>query len=400
MLPYYGVDLLRKYIFMLIAVAGLVGLVASPTEAFNASKEALNLCINVIIPTLFPFFVFSSLAVSLGLADVLGKILGPIMKPVFNVNGTCSTAFILGLISGFPVGAKTAISLYKNNLCTKADAERILSFSNNAGPAFILGTVGIGIWNSSFVGWTLWLTQITSSVIVGFIFGKIWKRNENETNRTETVKKSRVVEFIPSLTEAVKSAAMNLIYISSFIVFFAIIIRLLTVFGVIPTAAKILETIIPISELTAKDYENIISGIFEFTTGIKQVGNTAPYTHSLTLTAAILGWAGLSVHCQVLSFVYESGLSPIPYIAGKAMQTVISAITVFIISKYIPLEESVSAFAGYTQAMNSGGGSVLYIAAFSAIIAILLTVAIFFIHIQKGRKMKTSVFVLNRKDRR
>ncbi len=385
---------------MLIAVAGLVGLVASPTESFNASKEALNLCINVIIPTLFPFFVFSSLAVSLGLADILGKIFGRVMKPLFNVNGTCSAAFILGLISGFPVGAKTAISLYKNNLCTKAEAERILSFSNNAGPAFILGTVGIGIWNSSFVGWTLWLTQITASIAVGAIFGRIWKKHE----RSETVigheKKSRVVEFLPTLTDAVKSAATNLIYISSFIVFFAIIIRLLTVSGVIPMTAKIMEMIIPIKELTVKDYEDLISGIFEFTTGIKQVGNAAPYSHSLTLTAAILGWAGLSVHCQVLSFVYESGLSPIPYIAGKAMQTVFSAVTVFIISKYIPLEESVSAFAGYTQAMNYGGGKFLHITAFSAIIAILLTTAIFFIHIQKGRKMKASAFVLKRKDRR
>lgn len=385
---------------MLIAVAGLVGLVASPTESFNASKEALNLCINMIIPTLFPFFVFSSLAVSLGLADVLGKIFGKIMRPVFNVNGTCSAAFILGLISGFPVGAKTAISLYKNNLCTKAEAERILSFSNNAGPAFILGTVGIGIWNSSFVGWTLWLTQIAASIAVGAIFGRIWKRKDEAEIATNPTRRSLVVEFLPSLTDAVKNAAINLIYISSFIVFFAIIIRLLTVSGVIPTTAKILETIIPINTLTANDYENLISGIFEFTTGIKQVGNSAPYSHSLTLTAAILGWAGLSVHCQVLSFVYESGLSPVPYIAGKAMQTVFSAVTVFIISKYIPLEESVSAFAGYTQAMNYGGEKFLHITALSAVIAILLTIIIFFIHIQKGRKMRASAFILKRKDRR
>ena len=143
-------NFLRKYIFILITVAGLVGLVSSPSESFEASKEALNLCINVIIPTLFPFFVFSSLAISLGLADILGKIFGGIMKPIFNVNGSCSTAFILGLISGFPVGAKTAISLYQNGQCSKTEAERILSFSNNAGPAFVLGTVGIGIWNSSY----------------------------------------------------------------------------------------------------------------------------------------------------------------------------------------------------------------------------------------------------------
>lgn len=383
---------------MLIAVAGLIGLVASPTEAFNASKDALNLCVNVIIPTLFPFFVFSSLAVSLGLADILGKIFGGIMKPIFNVNGTCSAAFILGLISGFPVGAKTAISLYQNGLCSKAEAERILSFSNNAGPAFVLGTVGIGIWNSSYVGWLLWGTQVLSSIIVGFIFGRIWKKKEKSQITEIKTKKSRVVRFIPSLTEAVKSAAMNLIYISSFIVFFAIIIKLLTVSGIIPSLANLLEDLIPIGDLSSKDYENIISGIFEFTTGIKRIGNSAPYSHSLTLTAAILGWAGLSVHCQVLSFVYESGLSPIPYVAGKAMQTVFSAIPVFIISKNIQLQDSVSAFAGYTESINYGMGSFLYLTLFSALIAVLLTITIFFILIQKEGISVKSNFMLNRKD--
>ena len=367
-------------------MAGLIGLVSSPAESFEASKEALNLCINVIIPTLFPFFVFSSLAISLGLADILGKIFGGLMKPIFNVNGSCSTAFILGLISGFPVGAKTAITLYESGQCSKTEAERILSFSNNAGPAFILGTVGIGIWNSSYIGWTLWLTQISASIIVGFIFGKLWKNKKQENIIDFPLKKSRVVRFLPALTDAVKNSAMNLIYISSFIIFFSIVIRLLTVTGVIPLTAKFLADIIPLDILTAKDYENIISGIFEFTTGINHIGNAAPYSYSLTLTAAILGWAGLSVHCQVLSFVYESGLSPIPYIAGKALQTLISAATVYIISLYIPINDSISTFAGCTEILENQKFYGFHFSALSIVTIILLVTFLLFIFISKGRK--------------
>ena len=311
------------------------------------------------------------------------------MKPIFNVNGSCSTAFILGLISGFPVGAKTAISLYQNGQCSKTEAERILSFSNNAGPAFVLGTVGIGIWNSSYIGWILWLTQITASILVGFIFGKLWKNKKSENSIDFPIKKSRVVRFLPALTDAVKTSAINLIYISSFIIFFSIIIRLLTVSGVIPTTAKLLSDILPLKELTTRDYENIISGIFEFTTGINHIGNSAPYSHSLTLTAAILGWAGLSVHCQVLSFIYESGLSPIPYIAGKTLQMLISAIIVYIISVYIPLEDSISTFAGYSEILQSQNFYGFHISAFSVITIFLLLTSILFILIQKGRKTET-----------
>lgn len=370
---------MRKYIFILITVFGLVGLVACPSEAIAASREAIELCRNVIIPTLFPFLVFSSLAVAFGLADILGKIFEVIMKPIFNVNGTCSIAFILGLISGFPVGAKTTISLYQNGLCTKPEAERLLSFSNNAGPAFILGTVGIGIWNSNRIGWLLWGINIISSVTVGFIFGKLWKNKEHDQNKSSAVKKRRnVVSFFPTLTDSVKNAASNLIYISSFIVFFAIIIKLLTISGIIPTAAKIFENIFFFSKLTATDYENIISGIFEFTTGIKKIGNSGSFSQNLTMTAAILSWAGMSVHCQVLTFIYESGLSPMPYIIGKALQTIFSASIMFLISNCILKDKSVSAFAAHTDILNYDGISGFRLCILSTVIIIFLTIAIFF----------------------
>lgn len=366
-------DILRKHIFILITVAGLVGLVASPTEAFNASKEALYLCLNVIVPTLFPFFVFSSLAVSFGLAEILGKVFGPIMKPLFNVNGSCSAALILGLVSGFPVGAKTTISLYQKGLCTKTEAERLLAFSNNAGPAFVLGTVGIGIWNSSKVGWMLWLTQIVSSVAVGMIFGRIWKGKQE--NITAEVKRDnrKTIPFLESLTESVKGSAINLIYITSFIVFFAVTVKLLSISGIIPITAKILQRVFAFVDLNLYEWESLLSGIFEFATGINSVGHSEPYSHSLTLTAAILGWAGFSVHCQVLTFVHDSGLCPLSYILGKAMQTVFSTVGVFLLSRFIVTEESLSVFAQYTDNVIHKS-SIIHFTALGIIITVLFTV--------------------------
>lgn len=376
-------DILRKHIFILITVAGLVGLVASPTEAFNASKEALDLCLNVIVPTLFPFFVFSSLAVSFGLADILGTVFGPIMKPLFNVNGSCSAALILGLVSGFPVGAKTAISLYQKGLCTKTEAERLLAFSNNAGPAFVLGTVGIGIWNSSKVGWILWLTQIASSVAVGMIFGRLWK-GKQDIGFTEVKTDGRkTIPFLETVTESVKSSAINLIYITSFIVFFAVTVRLLSISGIIPITAKLLQRTFSFVGLDMHEWESLLSGIFEFATGIKNVGHAEPYSHSLTLTAAILGWAGFSVHCQVLTFVHDSGLSPLSYILGKAMQTVFSTVGIFLLSRFLPSEESISVFAQYADTVVHKS-SVIHITALGITLTVLMTVIVLLLLTRKN----------------
>ena len=63
------------------------------------------------------------------------------MRPLFNVPGESAYAFIMGLISGYPVGAKIVTDLRKTNLCSKDEGERMLCFTNNSGPLFIIGTV-------------------------------------------------------------------------------------------------------------------------------------------------------------------------------------------------------------------------------------------------------------------
>lgn len=63
------------------------------------------------------------------------------MKPIFNVPGIGAYAFIMGIISGYPVGAKIVTEFRKNGECSKVEAERLLSFTNNSGPLFIIGTV-------------------------------------------------------------------------------------------------------------------------------------------------------------------------------------------------------------------------------------------------------------------
>ena len=55
-------------------------------------------------------------------------------------------ALAMGITSGYPVGAKVAKDLYNNKLCTKIEAERLLSFTNSSGPLFIIGTVGISMF--------------------------------------------------------------------------------------------------------------------------------------------------------------------------------------------------------------------------------------------------------------
>ena len=106
-------------IFVSAAVLlSLLSLMMFPTQSVEAAKAGLELCGNVIIPSLFPFFVLSGLIVETGLVKHLGRLLQPVMKPLFNVGGSCAAAFALGVVGGYPVGAVTAIDLYKKGRCT------------------------------------------------------------------------------------------------------------------------------------------------------------------------------------------------------------------------------------------------------------------------------------------
>ena len=147
-----------------------LALLVDPQSAMKAARSGLALCGNVIIPSLFPFFVLSSLVVDLGLAGYLGRLLERVMRPLFRVNGACASALALGFIGGYPVGARTAISLYQSGMCSRTEAQRLLAFCNNSGPAFILGVVGAGVFASSRVGVLLCLAHALASVCVGVLF--------------------------------------------------------------------------------------------------------------------------------------------------------------------------------------------------------------------------------------
>lgn len=321
----------------------LIALMLFPEESIAAAKDGLNLCANVIIPSLFPFFVVSTMIVELGLARYLGRLFEPIMRPLFNVNGNCSTAFVLGFIGGYPVGAKTAISLYSKGYCTKSEAERLLSFCNNSGPAFILGVVGAGVFSNSKIGLLLYLAHVAASICVGIIFRRYGGNGAREAP-LKTEEYSRV-SFTAAFTESVKNAFQSTINICGFVIFFTVFIRLLFLSGIIPGLAGLIGMIFSPFGMDAEWAEKLLTGLIELSSGVWTLQEAASkLSSSISMAAFMLGWAGLSVHCQVLSFIGNSGLRVGSYIWGKLLHGIISAVFVFFISRLFSLDAPVAAY--------------------------------------------------------
>lgn len=323
-----------------IAAAG-AGLLIFGERTQAAARESVRLCLNLIIPSLFPYFIVSTLVLNMGSGSSGGKISDFIMRKLFGIRGNCMPAVLLGLVGGYPVGARTAVTLYQRGGCTKAEAERLLAFCNNSGPAFVLGAVGVGMLGSKTAGLWLYGIHIFSSLVIGIIF-RFWKQGKEEKENQKEMKPIRKENekeqsFISAFIDAVLSAGAGVLRISAFVVVFAVLTEMIFAAGAVGKLAEFLGKWGAGYGLTRETAEALLRGLMEVTSGLWSLSEvSANLTGKMALAACMLGWSGLCVHCQVLSFLQGSGLAVKPYVFGKIMQGILSAGITGIIGRFLP----------------------------------------------------------------
>ncbi|MGE4483579.1 MAG: nucleoside recognition domain-containing protein [Oscillospiraceae bacterium] len=338
----------KRKIFDILICIGLFSIMAAlvlyPGESVSAAHDGITLCGNVIIPSLFPFFVLSTLVIELGLAERFGHLLEPVMRPLFNVGGAASAAFVLGFIGGYPIGAKAVITLYKNGSISKSEAERLLAFCNNSGPSFILGVVGAGVFSSGKVGFLLYAAHVTASICIGITFRKWGGKSATYTHAAKRTPQ-KYPGFTNAFIESVKSSFQSTLNICGFVIFFCVFIKLLYLAGVIPALSHFLGHVFSPFGFDEEWAERLLTGFIELSSGVWTLQGAAGKLGSrMAMAAFMLGWAGLSIHCQVLSFIAGSGISARTYIFGKFLHGSLSAAFVMILSRLVSFDAPVSAY--------------------------------------------------------
>lgn len=100
-------------------------------------------------------------------------------------------------------------------------------------------------------------------------------------------------------------------------VFFTVVIRMLIISGALPALAEGLSALLSPLGLTEQWGERLLTGVLEISSGVWTLSGEGSLTGRLSMAAFMLGWAGISVHSQVLSFLGGSGLSVRTYLVGK-----------------------------------------------------------------------------------
>lgn len=319
---------IKPFVKTLALLSAIVCLALSSDSAMQAARNAASTCFTILLPSLFPFFVLSRMLIASGGANVLGRFCNWLMHPLFRINGNGAAAFLLGIISGYPVGAKTVTELYRKQALSKSEAENLLCFSNNSGPLFILGAVGIGMFSSQTVGLLLYAVHVLSAVTVGVLLRFTIPKPSIRTAATHHTANTNL------LTTAVEDSVTTLLHVFGYVIFFAVVMQLLQDFHI----TLLLTRVFCFFNLPGGVIDSLFCGILELTTGIKKLSEAlAPLSVQLIFTSGILGWAGLSVHFQVKGILTGSGLSFGKYLFGKGLQAIVAAVYTAVALVFVPL---------------------------------------------------------------
>lgn len=267
------------------------------------------------------------------------------MKPLFNIRGEGSFALIMGIISGYPTGAKIICKFRKENICTLEECERLLSFTNNSGPLFIIGTVGISMFGNSTIGFLLFITHILACITVGIIF-RFWKFNtitcinklENSSNLTIPQKDLNFLNLGEIIGTSITNSISTILMIGGFVVLFSVIISILNSSKFLQFLAVFISPFLHLLNIPKDFAIPFIIGFIEITNGIHSISNIPFKEISLNIvaTAFYLGFGGISVMLQVFSIISKTDLSAKPYVIGKLLHGLIAALYTYLFIYFFP----------------------------------------------------------------
>ena len=287
----------------------LIWFLADAARIRAAAAEALVLCGRSVVPALFPFLAVSSLLISLGFGEWLSPFFSSLMAPLFRLPGQASSALLLGLIGGYPIGAQTAAGLYKEGLLTEGEAERLLTFCNNSNPVFLISVLGVGVFGSVRAGVWLWLIHVASALLTGLCFRGGGKRPAGR--RVSRAVPCRAVSLSTAFVGAIRDAAGGMLSVCAFVVFFYVLAKPLAAAGTFLGPA-------------------LVGAVELFS--LSALLPATPF--GFLLAAGCAGWGGLSVLCQTAAVLEGSGLPLRPCLLGKLLQAALSVLLAALLAGY------------------------------------------------------------------
>ena len=253
-----------NYIALAVTLSALGALLLCSQAALESARAGLNLCAQMIVPSLLPFFILSSLLQQLGLPGILGRWLSPVTQKLFGIGGAGASALLLGVTGGYPLGADAVARLRRSGGFLPEDRSQIAAVS---------------------------LSQ--------------------------------------ALPEAVRSAVRAVLTVSGFVVTFSVMTGVLDASGLLPA---LVGTSAARLGLELHFTRALCTGVLELGTGIGAMQGLMPTPGNLALAAFLIGWGGVSVHCQTAAVIAGTDIKSARHTVGRLLHGAISALCMWVLA--------------------------------------------------------------------
>lgn len=300
---------MKRKIIIFFYICLLLFLLFHPKEALTGVKNGLGLWLNIMIPTLLPFLILTGALLKTGNIRKLLKPSAFFWKTFFGLSPAGAYVLILGLLCGYPMGAKLAHDLYINQQISRREGEYLLTFSCNASPAFIISYLSGILLKNKISAVQMILTFLAADLFCMLFFRFVVYRGH--TVDSVCVNKIKKETYQQDSTGAILDVSImdgfeTITRLGGYILMFSLIFAGISYYW-------------PFKPLTGI----LLTAPIELTTGLHRIALTElpwkiQYCSSMMLTA----FGGLCIMAQTKS-VLQNSLSLLPYIISKCLNAAV-----------------------------------------------------------------------------
>lgn len=350
---------LRRVALLVLCIGAAVILLCFPQAAATGVKRGLAVCGQLLIPSLFPFLVLTGFLIRSGLVHAVGRHISRVTGRLFGFSGAAGTALLLSFLGGYPTGAAAVSGLYEQGSIDEREARRLLRACVNAGPAFVIGGLGVGMLGSVKAGLLLLFAHITASLLTTLV------EREKPQQPSETLV-PEAVGVGTAVAQSVHAATTALLAMCGFVLLSSALLSLLDAMG----AAGLPQPL----------WRTLLACVLEVTNGCVEAAKTgiaAPFW-----LGATLGFGGLSVHGQIAVTTAPHRLIDRGFYRARLLHALMGGCLSAILFRLFPPDDmAVSTLQGTLSAFSQDTHP---FAAASALIALML-LCVLFLYTLPGR---------------
>ena len=273
-------------------------LLSKSNIVINSFNNTFNNCLYNLLPTLFFSLLLSQILIELNIKKYIPKIIINFFKYIFNINDSESVIFLLSILTGYPNNSKM--------LLNNKNLNNIILYTNFINPIYLICSVGRIYLKNIKIVLIIFISQLLSNIIIGILI-----RNNNIKEIKNIDNKN--INFINIYSKSIKNVVITLSIIFSNILFFSIIIALIT-------------NIFHLKE----PFNSILIGLIEFSSGIYNICklNISLFIKGLIILI-IISFGSLSIHMQMISI--NDKIKYIKFLKYRIFNVFISVIIYLII---------------------------------------------------------------------